>query len=92
MEELDTLKTVEEIANWISEKQKELQTARDNREIVEIEMYNLQLRILELQRTIKDRQIEKNILDQTLNKARALCARIQLQVKQGTEKFWRIKG
>lgn len=91
-DKLDTLNTIDEVNLFISEQQKELQKSRDAKEVIEIELYNLQLKILELQKQIKDLQIQKNQLDQALNKARSVVAKIKLIVQRATEKYWRIRG
>jgi hypothetical protein len=89
---LEEINDVDGLANYVAQKQIELQSAKDSREIIEIELFNLKLEILKLQREIKDKEITKNSLDQSLNKARAVCSRLDLLERRATQRFWRVKG
>lgn len=89
---LEQTNDVEGLANIVSDIQKSLQNSKDDKEIIEIELYNLKLKILTLQREIKDQEITKNGLDRSLNKARAVCSRLDLLEKRAEQKFWRTKG
>ena len=91
MDELEKLNGLDEISEYIDTKQKEAQSAISAREVIEAERYNLQLKILELQRDSKDYQIKKNALDQSLNKARAVCMRLALEIKRASSRYWNIK-
>jgi chromosome segregation ATPase len=88
---LEELNTLDSILAHIDTLQKELKEAISNRETVEAERYTLQLKILELQREIKDNQIKKNALDQSLNKAKAVCMRLALEIKRANSKYWNLK-
>ncbi len=91
-ENLEGINDIEGLSLYIDEQQKSLQQARDNKETLEAESFNLQLKILELQREIKCREIEKNILSQNLGKAKAICSRLALLVNRAEKKFWSVKN
>lgn len=90
-DELVNLNDLDALLTYKDEKEKELQAVRDNREVIEAEKYSLQLSILEHQRAIKDLEIAKNKIDQSLNKARAECARLSLIVERVNSKYWNLK-
>lgn len=90
--ELEVMNTLDSILEYKDGKVKELQAAISGREVLEAERYNLQLKILELQREIKDYQIRKNSIDQGLNKARAVCMRLALEIKRANERYWNLRN
>lgn len=94
MDDLDNINDLDDldgILNYKDGKEKELDAARKDREVVEVELYTLNLRILELQREIKDLQIKKNAIDQSMNKAKAVCMRLNLQIRRANDKYWNLK-
>ena len=90
--DLDKLNDVDSLAHFISEKQKELQDAITHREIVEDERYILSGEILEFQRMIQDKRIKKIELDRTINKSKAICMTLALDIRRATQKFWSIRN
>ncbi len=89
---LDKVNDIDGLSNYISERQKELQKAIIDREIVETERYQLQREILELQNQVKTKQIAKINLDEALNKSKSNCMLLVLEVKRATSKFWNVKN
>ena len=90
--DLDKLNDVDSLAHFISEKQKELQDAIVQREIVEDERYILSGEILEFQRMIQDKRIRKIELDRAINKSKAVCMTLELDIGRATQKFWSVKN
>ena len=90
--DLDKLNDVDSLSHFISEKQKELQNAIIQREIVEDERYILSGEILEFQRMIQEKRIKKIELDRAINKSKVICMTLALTIRRATQKFWGIKG
>ena len=88
---LEELNDLDSLLTYKDEEEKELQLAISNRETIEAERYNLILKILELQREIKDCQIKKNVFDQSLNKTKAICSRLSIEIKRINSKYWNLK-
>lgn len=90
--ELEQINTLDEISEFLSDRQKELEKAIQVREFVENERYTLQKEILELQRQIQDRKIKKIELDKALNKSKCNCMVLMLVIKRSTAKYWGLKN
>lgn len=89
---LETINDIDGLANFISEAQKELQTAILQREIIEDERYLLSGEILEFQRMIQDKKIKKIEMDRALNKSKVNCMTLALTIKRATSRFWQLKN
>lgn len=90
--ELEQINTLDEVGEFISNKQKELEKAIQIREFVENERFTLQKEILELQRSIQDKKIKKIELDKALNKSKVNCMTLILVIKRSTSKYWGLKN
>ena len=90
--DLDSINTVEDVANYLSEQQKELQNMIHHREVVEAERYKVTREILDYQLKIKELQIKKTDLDKSLSKAKSVCARLALEIKRANSKFWSMRN
>lgn len=88
---LSSLNNVEEISSYMDSKCVELQNLIKQIELLENESYKIKLAILELKRTIKDKEIEKNKLDQVLNKSKALKANLLIEVGRSKQKFFNTR-
>ena len=73
-----------EISQLIADKEKELQQALHNQEIVDNEEISLSKQILEL-------RIKKKDVEQAQSKARHIARMLQLEIKNLTNKFWQMK-
>lgn len=79
------MKTLEEIANDISEAQKKLKEYQSSQYIVEDEILKLQKKIIELQSEKKDKEI-------IANKGRHNIRQLMIDIKMLTNEYWNIKN
>ncbi len=76
--------TLEEVGNEIVEKQKELKQAQTSQ-------YEVEDKILHLQKDIINKQAEKKDLEITASKGKYNIRQINIDIKMLTAEFWSLK-
>ena len=77
-------RTLEEVGNEIIEKQKELKVAQTSQ-------YEVEDKILHLQKEILNKQSEKKDLEITAGKGRYNIRQLNLDIKMLSNEFWSLK-